>query len=127
MLLRLVDKGCCKCCITTVEIMWVCFSVTVCIFIVPIAIVAAILLGVAAAFGFKSWYEKRQKKKADAAGNAGNAGGSSAQASGAKKETKGDEEQGKQQDAKVSEQSSPVNPEYNLGESKDKKLQSLLP
>ena len=37
--------------------------VTLCIYIVPIAIGAAALLLVAAGFGFRSWWKKRQEKR----------------------------------------------------------------
>lgn len=136
MLLRLVGEGCCTCCITTAEIMWVGFSVTICIFIVPIAIGAAILLGVAAGFGFKSWWEKRQKKKAGAeataagGGTGGAIGGTAGRTAGGinakartgqdtKESKSGDEEQGNQKSATVSDgldSAEPSkNPEYNPG------------
>ena len=44
---------------------WIIFSVTICIFIVPIAIGAACCLIVAAGFGFKHWLEKRRHEKMD--------------------------------------------------------------
>jgi len=120
MLLRLVGEGCCTLCITTAEIIWVMCSVTICIFVVPIAIGAAMLLCIAAGFGFKSWWEKRQKKNTGASASDSNVGvghnGGETPVGGGRKELKsGDEEQGNQQKENV-KQSRRLNPEYNVGE-----------
>jgi len=68
MLVRLMGEGCCCApCITVVEEVWVVCSVVICIFIVPIAIGAALLLLVLAGFGLRKWWRKRQEKKKAAA------------------------------------------------------------
>lgn len=128
MLLRLMGEGCCTCCITISEITWVLVSVTICIFIVPIAIGAAILLGIAAGFGFKSWWEKRQKKKAEAEAAVDGAGGGSANT-----HPKGERKESKSGDEEASAEPS-MNPEYMkeasipTGETpQDEKLEPLLP
>jgi hypothetical protein len=61
LLLRLMGEGCCTCCITIAEYTWIIISVTICIFIVPIAIGTVACLLIAGGFGFKSWWEKRYK------------------------------------------------------------------
>jgi len=137
-LLRLMGEGCCTPCITTAEIIWVMCSVTICIFVVPIAIGAAMLLCIAAGFGFKSWWEKRQKKKTGASASdsnvlVGHNGGGTPVGGGRKELKSGDEEQGNQQKENV-KQSSRLNLEYNLGETtksagknpKDKKLRPFI-
>lgn len=103
LLLRLMGEGCCTCCITVMEYSWILFSVTLCIFIVPIAIGCAILLMVAGCFGFKNWWEKRQKKKREtdekkagrtAAGSTPSAQEQPAGTEGTEGSTNQDEEQG---------------------------------
>mmetsp|Transcript_38997 Transcript_38997/g.81623 ORF Transcript_38997/g.81623 Transcript_38997/m.81623 type:complete len:304 (+) Transcript_38997:226-1137(+) len=138
MLLRLVGEGCCTPCITTAEIIWVMCSVTICIFVVPIAIGVAMLLCIAAGFGFKSWWEKRQKKKtAESASDSnfavGHNGGETPVGGGRKELKSGDEEQGNQQKENV-KQSRRLNPKYIVGEStksagempKDEKLRPVI-
>mmetsp|Transcript_18487 Transcript_18487/g.29001 ORF Transcript_18487/g.29001 Transcript_18487/m.29001 type:complete len:304 (-) Transcript_18487:211-1122(-) len=138
MLLLLMGEGCCTPCITTAEIIWVMCSVTICIFVVPIAIGAAMLLCIAAGFGFKSWWQKRQKKNTGASASDSNVGvghnGGETPVGGGRKELKsGDEEQGNQQKENV-KQSRRLNPEYNVGETtksagetpKDEKLRPVI-
>ena len=110
LLLRSMGEGCCTCCITVVEYSWIICSVTLCVFIVPIAIGAAVILIVAAGFGFKSWWEKRQKKKREAAAATG--GGVNVSPSGQRQ----DEEQGTQQQNEenvTAEEEPSTNPSYS--------------
>ena len=90
LLLRVMGEGCCTCCITSAEYTWIAGSVTLTIFIVPIAIATAILLFIAAVFGAKHYWKKRKKKKAaDAANDANNADASDIEAAQQPKEETG--------------------------------------
>lgn len=65
LLMRVIGEGCCTCCITSIEYTWTITSVIVTILIVPIAIVTAIILIIAALVGFKKkvWDERMEEKR----------------------------------------------------------------
>ena len=64
LLMRVIGEGCCTCCITSVEYTWTVTSVIITILIVPIAIVTAIILIVAAGVGFKKKVlDKRMERR----------------------------------------------------------------
>lgn len=64
MIVRLLGEGCLTNFITIVETTWIAISITIAIYIRPIAIGVAILLGCAGAFSFKrNFYDKRFKRQ----------------------------------------------------------------
>eukprot|EP00985_Skeletonema_marinoi_P007483 scaffold3295_cov196-Skeletonema_marinoi.AAC.3 len=66
LLMRVIGEGCCTCCITSVEYTWTVTSVILTILIVPIAIVTAIILIVAAGVGFKKKVlDKRMERRVE--------------------------------------------------------------
>lgn len=67
MIVRLLGEGCLTNFITVVETTWIAMSITIAIYIRPIAVGIAILLSCAAAFSFKRhFYDKRIKRRRDA-------------------------------------------------------------
>lgn len=75
MLVRLFGEGCLTNFITIVETTWIAASITIAIYIRPIAIGVAIILGFAAAYGFNRWVSHKFSDKDDKEGKTRDARG----------------------------------------------------